>query len=218
MKIQFTNQRCHALTLVEVLAVFVCLAVLAVILLPVLERPKIHGGPYCVSNIKQVNLAFLIWAGDNNNKYPMEVSTNNGGGKEWLEAGDVAEFLRTASNELSTTRILVCPADTTNTFAKDFGKGFDNSHISYFFGAGVTKGGGSGMILDGDDNLAVNGVAAKSGVCNILTNAPVAWTQARHKHVGNLGFADGSVMEESIGGLQIALQLTGFATNRLAIP
>jgi prepilin-type processing-associated H-X9-DG protein len=71
-----------------------------------------------------------------------------------------------------------------------------------------------------------------SGVLSLTSNVPIEWGPGRHgddpnRHfwtprpihfVGNLGFADGSVSEESYQGLQDALRLTNLATNRLAIP
>jgi hypothetical protein len=52
----------------------------------------------------------------------------------------------------------------------------------------------------------------------LSTNAPISWTSARHHFAGNIGLADGSVQQFTIQRLQNALQQTGLATNRLAIP
>jgi hypothetical protein len=72
----------------------------------------------CVNNLKQVGLAFKIWALDNQDSFPFNVSTNNGGTLEWC-APDADGFDKNAfrhlmamSNELSTPKILVCPEDT----------------------------------------------------------------------------------------------------------
>jgi hypothetical protein len=73
------------------------------------------------------------------------------------------------------------------------------------------------MFLSGDDNFAIGGVPVKSGVLQLLTNAPVTWTKTRHKFVGNSGMADGSVQPVTTDGLQKALQQAS-ATNRLLIP
>jgi prepilin-type processing-associated H-X9-DG protein len=74
------------------------------------------------------------------------------------------------------------------------------------------------MLLSGDDNFAIDGIPVNSGVLQLPANAPVAWTKARHKSVGNIGMADGSVQQVTTDGLQKALQQTGAATNRLVIP
>lgn len=64
----------------------------------------------CVNNLKQVGLAARLWAGDNQGVLP-----NN--------------FL-TMSNELSTTKILVCPSDSIRKAAETF-RTFNDSNLSY---------------------------------------------------------------------------------------
>lgn len=219
MKARLEKQRSGAVTFIEVLAIIVCLAFLAAIILPKLVAAKRVSGINCISNLKRVNLSLRIWEGDNNNEYPMLVSTNKGGGKEFIEAGDIADCFRAASNELSTTKILICPMDTSHTFATNFGNDFNNSHISYFLGADVTNDDNPAMILSGDDNFELHGIPVKSGLFNVTPGVLLGWSRDRHKYFcGNLGFADGSVSEVSTLQLQQALQQTGLATNRLAIP
>lgn len=135
---------------------------------------------------------------------------------ELIATGNVAAGYLVMSNELSTPKILRCPADIRRVWATNFSTGFDNSHISYFVGldAAETE---PQMFLSGDDNFAIGGVPVKSGVLQLLTNAPVTWTKTRHKFVGNIGMADGSVQQVITDGLQKALQQAG-ATNRLLIP
>ncbi|HEY1790856.1 MAG TPA: prepilin-type N-terminal cleavage/methylation domain-containing protein [Verrucomicrobiae bacterium] len=56
-----------AFTLVELLIVIAIIAILAGILLPVLERAKIRGEEAnCINNQKQLSLAWLMYANDNN--------------------------------------------------------------------------------------------------------------------------------------------------------
>jgi hypothetical protein len=219
MKPGFQKRRDRALTLPEVLVIVAILVILAANLLLTMARHKaIHMGINCVGNLKQVDLSFLIWAGDNNNKYPMAIPVAEGGAKELIVTGDVAGCLMVMTNELSTPKILICPLDRVRTVATNFGDSFNNSHISYFLGVDVTNESNPNFVLTGDDNFAINGASIKSGVAELSTNVPVSWGTDRHIHVGNLGFADGSVSEFSISGLQNALQNTGLATNRLAIP
>jgi hypothetical protein len=44
------------------------------------KRQKIR----CVNDLKQVGIAFRLWEGDNNDKYPMAVSVTNGGAMELI--------------------------------------------------------------------------------------------------------------------------------------
>ncbi|MGH7975341.1 MAG: type II secretion system protein, partial [Limisphaerales bacterium] len=178
------------------------------------KSPRIE----CVNNLMQIGLAYRIWEGDHNNKYPMQVSVTDGGAMELIATGNVAACFQVMSNELDTPKILVCPMDTSRIAATNFENDFNNSHISYFAGVDVTNEMNPRMILSGDDNFEIGDVSVKSGLLEFSTNAPIAWTSARHKYAGNIGFADGSVQEVTTEGLQNALRQTGVATNRLAIP
>jgi prepilin-type processing-associated H-X9-DG protein len=175
----------------------------------------------CISNLKQVNLALRIWEGDNYNQYPMTVSVTNRGAMELVAAGNVAACFQVMSNELSTPKILICPLDRKHVPATNWTTDFNNSHISYFINPDASEAYPQ-MIMSGDDNLAVNGVPVKSGLLLLSGNASVSWTTERHGRVGNLGFADGSVAEESSAGFQNALILatngTPFTTNGIVIP
>src|SRR5271154_3154204 len=139
MNPRFSNQRNHALTLVEVLVIIVVLVVLAAILLPILAVSKKKSSRInCVGNVKEISLAYRVWAGDNNDKYPMGVSVTNGGSMEMVATGNVMQTFLVMSNELSTPKILHCPEDTehieTNSFAA-----LASSNIGYFIGVNVTN-------------------------------------------------------------------------------
>jgi prepilin-type processing-associated H-X9-DG protein len=170
-----------------------------------------------VSCLQQIGLAFRVWESDNSDKYPMGISVTNGGSMELVVTGNVVAIFLVMSNELSTPRILHCPNDMAHIEVNSFA-GLASSNISYFVGVDVTNEINPQMILSGDDNFEIGGVPVKSGLLELSTNAPIAWTAARHKFAGNIGLADGSVQEVTTVGLQTALQQTGLATNRLAIP
>lgn len=218
MKPHLSQQRNQALTLMEVVIIIAVLAVLAAFFLPALAKAKRRASKInCISNVKQVGIAFRLWADDHNNKYPMAVSVTNGGAMELVATGNVAACFRVMSNELSTPKILLCPEDTHRTYATNFSTGFSNTNISYFINADTAETYAQ-MILDGDDHLIVNGARVKSGILNLGTNSQVAWTKDRHQACGNLGLADGSAQQVTVWGLKNALIQTGVATNRLAIP
>ena len=64
----------------------------------------------CINNLKQFGLAVRVWALDNENSFPPDTLS--------------------MSNELSTPKILVCPADTNRPAAKSW-ESFTTANLSY---------------------------------------------------------------------------------------
>jgi len=224
MKPRCSHQTNRALTLVEVLVVIAILAVLVVLLPPALADARKKAQLIsCNGNLKQIGLSFCVWEGDHGGKSPMQVSVTNGGTMELANGNSAWINFAVMSNELATPKIVICPADKTRFFATNFTTDFNNSKVSYFVGLDAVEPEPSTYLyaqrfLSGDENFAGSGVPVKSGLLELSTNTPIAWTAARHKFVGNIGLADGSVQQVTTVGLQTALHQTGLATNRLAIP
>ena len=102
-------------------------AILAAMLLPALARAKSRAQEInCMNNMKQIGLAFRIWALDKNGNFPFNLSTNKGGTLELSMPGldgfdrNAALDFQVMSNELSNPRILVCPADSNKQPALNF--------------------------------------------------------------------------------------------------
>ena len=210
-----------AFTLVELIVILAAAAILVAVLLPVLHSPQRKSQSpakqpaqliNCVSNLKQVGLAFRLWEGDNGDKYPMAVSTNKNGTMEY--AGDVFRHFQVMSNELNTPKILVCPADDRTPAASY--AGLENQNVSYFVGldAKETR---PQMLMTGDRNVT-NGIAPEHGILKLVPDQPAGWTETMHNGKGNVGMADGSVQQCTIPGLQQMLKKTGDSTNRIALP
>ncbi|MGA2247849.1 MAG: type II secretion system protein [Verrucomicrobiota bacterium] len=213
-----------ALTLFEVGVVIAILVVLPAVLLPTLAATKRKSSRvFCTNNLKQIGLAYRIWAGDNNDTYPMGVPVTNGGSMELVATGNVVQTFQVMSNELSTVRILICDGDSDHagdvnrTYATNF-YALSNSNVSYFVGVGVISDANPPMILSGDSDFESGGRPPKTGLLSLGTNDPVAWQPLWHGRSGNLGFNDGSVQTVNASGLHRYLVNGGFATNRLAIP
>src|SRR5437879_12778271 len=104
----------EAFTVVELLIVVACLAILAAIILPSMARPHSYGGHrmQCINNLKQIALSFRCWSLDNNDKFPMQVSVTNGGAMEIVATGTAFTVFQVMSNELSTPKILFCPEES----------------------------------------------------------------------------------------------------------
>ena len=203
------------MTLLEVMVVIFSLTIIVVLLIPVLAIPRQKQSRLnCVNNLKEISLSFRIWEGDNNNDYPMAVSCTNGGALEQVMTGDVARVFLVLSNEISTPKILVCPMDKGHFRSTNFSSGFSASNVSYFVGVNATEKDPQ-MLLSGDDNFEIAGVPVKSGILDLTTNPTLAWSDTRHKLVGNVALTDGSVQQFNTKALQDGIKL---ATNRIAIP
>jgi competence protein ComGC len=217
MKPRVSNQKTAALTLVEVMVVVFVLFVLAALLLPPTSRRYPTMRTRCAQNLKQIGLAYSVWAGDHNGKFPMQVSVTDGGTLELNNGSNVLANFLAMSNELYNPKFLHCPADTDRITPTDFKVGFFAKNISYFVGMDAEKGHPQ-MFLSGDSNFTVGGLPVESGLLEFSTNAPITWADSVHEECGNIGLADGSVQMVSLQRLPQVIQNTGVATNRLAIP
>jgi hypothetical protein len=111
--------------------------ILAGMLLPALSQAKSRAQKVnCSNNMKQIGLAFRTWAIDNSDNFPFNVSTNKGGTLELCLPGsdgfdrNAAYHFQVMSNELSTPKILVCPADSTKQMALNFAN-LQPANVSY---------------------------------------------------------------------------------------
>ena len=218
MNARCTRRRALGFNQIELLVVIGVVALLAALLLPALAAAKRKSSRIkCVSNLKEAGAAFRIWEGDHGDRYPMQVVLTNSETMKLVTNGNAYLLWQTVSNELKTPKVLHCPADKQQTEAKSFSQGFSDANISYFFSLDAVETYPQ-MILDGDDNLAVNGVPVKPGILNLWPNSTVTWTKERHRGVGNIGMADGSAQQVTSGGLNYAFAActNGVPTN--AVP
>jgi hypothetical protein len=169
----------------------------------------------CVNNLKQIGLSFRIWAGDNKDRFPMQVSTNEDGTME-LGATNVFAHFRAMSNELNTPKVILCPEDKKHTPATNFLADLNNSRVSYFIGLDANETNAT-MLLAGDRNLVIS-KALPSNPLLLLSNQPVSWTREIHKDCGNIALADASVQQLTTSALRAYLIGSGIATNSLAFP
>lgn len=204
-------------TRLDLLTVAAIAGVLTLVLLPVVLPPRAkYKRANCVNNLKQVGLAFHLWAADHGNRFPMAVSVTNGGTKEYVPTRDVFRHFQVTSNEVSTPKVLVCPRDFERTNARNFTADFGNGRVSYFVGVDAGLG-QPDRLLSGDRNLMMGGVPLPTGLAMLGPQAPLTWSSAVHSNAGNLLFADGRVEQPAGGHLRERLERAG-VTNRLAVP
>lgn len=207
------------MTLFEMLAVIACVVIVGALLLTTFVASKGRAARIsCRSKLKEINVCFRVWAEDNNNnQYPMSVSVTNGGGMELIRSGNLVGCLQFASNEMSSTKMFVCPDDPDRTFATNWND-LNHLHVSYFLSADASNVDEPAIVFSGDDNLAIGSQRVQSGLLNLSSNAPISWLGTRHTFGGNILYADGSFDQVSAVGLQQAFQGTGLATNRIVLP
>jgi len=188
----------RAFTLIELLTVMAIIAILASLLLPVLSQGKARAQRIqCTNNLRQIGLAFHMFAHDHNNAFPMAVPAQLGGSLEFVQNSLRAtndfyfafRHFQTLAAELVTPRVLVCPADDrlpTNSFYA-----LQNENVSYFVGvkADYLR---PRTILAGDRNVT-NDYARRNATMQLGPNQFLYWTAGLHRYKGNLLFADGSV-------------------------
>src|SRR5215471_17674280 len=111
-------KRLSAFTVLELLVVVIVVFILITVFFPVLfPRQHTECRINCTNNQKQIGLAFKTWSIDNEDRFPMQVSTNQGGSMELTNGLWAFAHFQVMSNELSTPRVLLCPIEPKRTYA-----------------------------------------------------------------------------------------------------
>jgi len=115
--------RCHratAFTLLELLVVIAIITILAALLLPAMVKTKAKANRIdCLNNLRQIGVASHLFANEHGDRFPMQISTNQGGSLEYNRSAPNLDGLlifsfrnfQAMSNELVTPKILVCRSD-----------------------------------------------------------------------------------------------------------
>lgn len=216
------SPRTKAFTLIEMLVVIAIIAILAAMLMPVLHQGQARAQRiWCESNLKQIGLAYHAFANDHSGKFPIEVSTNEGGSMEYVQNGlstpgvfyTAFRTFQTLSNELVKPEMVICSTDMRSA-ATNYSS-MQNTNVSYFVGANGTFDKPE-TILAGDRNLANN----MFQVPTVLQAGPgykLHWTGELHQYQGNMVFADGHV-EEWNNGRMASLEARMDDVENLLLP
>lgn len=201
-----SNQRAKGFTLVELLVVIAIISLLAALLMPALEGSKQRAKRIvCESQLRQIGIGFQTFAHDHNSKFPMEVSTNDGGSMEFVQNSYLMNGLfyfgyrnfQPLAGVLQNPNILVCPADIDRSPAMNF-NALQNTNVSYFVGVNADYNQPM-SILAGDGNLATSTSLLQGTAGSRLT-----WTRQVHEFKGNVLFSDCHVEEWKDGDNTLA--------------
>ena len=217
MTFQRQTRQTTAMTMIELAIVIVVVTILAVIALSSGSHGHVSGPRIaCVNNLKQIGLSFRVWALDNQDRFPMQVSITNGGTMELIGQDAVFMHYLVMSNELTMPRILYCPSDSQRDWAHNSWPSLSNSNLSYFVNVDAVETNIT-VVLAGDRNLT-NGTRIVRGMLSLPPDRPVGWTADMHEQQGNVLLVDGSVQQITTLRLRDALQPIGKATNRHEMP
>jgi hypothetical protein len=149
-----------------------------------------------------------LWADDHGGKYPWLIDQAQGGGKPNGTDNAMVNFqFSIASNELSTTKILLCPTDIKRQAATNFFV-CDLTNVSYVLGndadeikpkhiMAADRGLGGFDVTGLPDNSACYTIAFPGGGQNAKWSKSVC----HGANAGNFALSDGSVQQANDSGL-----------------
>jgi len=239
-----------AFTLAELLVVTAVVALLSALSLSAVTGTRSKAQRInCINNLKQVGLAFRTWSIAHDGLTPMTVARASGGDSEDVgyrilganqqTSRGVSKMFLCMSNELSTPKILFCPAEYESSYrqaASTFSGTYDSAtnsapytndlNVSYFIGVDAQETRPQ-MFLTGDHNLGGDANPPTTPYCymagptwaagspyiwlgtNFAANLGPAFMANQHDKEGNIGLADGSVECFNRSQIQDALKRSG---------
>jgi hypothetical protein len=225
MQLNPTARSDRAFTATEAMIVVVMLMVLAVLAMMWVKDQQAKSEKAarirCVGNLKNLGLAFKVFANDNDDKFPFATTNVLAGGNDhtlWLH-------FQAMSNECGSAKILVCPADREryDNIKSDFSAGPDglasvgNAAVGFAAGLDASESNPNSILLL-DRNLVTNSWNLRGKVLLAFPTRPPAWDGSQHKLRGNLALSDGSVQQVTLAGLSNQVAQAGIATNHLLLP
>ncbi len=197
----------------EVLVIVALMILLGSILAVWLAKPKHRLSEMsCPAKLGRVGVAFSGYANEHGGSFPMALSTNAGGTREYADVGrDAYKHFQVFSNVMVLCEFLVCPQDS-RTVAINWAS-MSNSNVSYFVGIDANSR-RPDSILAGDRNVTTS----SSSVVRLESCQSWIETIGLHGSNGYVLFADGHAEKLSSAGLSNVIERAGSLTNRVAVP
>lgn len=181
------------------LVVIAIIGLLAALLLPALVQAKARAKRIgCVSDLKEIGLACHVFANEHGGKFPTQVSTNDGGSLEFVNAAYQIpgrfyfshKLFQPLAGGMTVPGLFACPADLERWPATNF-NAFANSNLSYDVGI-VPDANDPRVILAADRGFPAGPKVGSVEILHIPGSSTPSW-QGPHGENGNILFADGHV-------------------------